>query len=481
MDRVGTIEVSPATHDVFASHTIATAVARERGADELRIARCRPVPFGPAAPSGLECVDLLVVTTPGVFIGDSTLTVDRAGNLYVVWYEVRFDATGGSRLFLSASRDNGETWSPPVAIATPGLRTNIWPWVAAGDEGGVGVAWYGTDGIDTDPSRGCGAAADVTSDWGVYFSQTLNGLAREPEFSRPVLVSEHFVHRGGIADFPGGKFCGNGVMGDFLQLRVGLQGEAVIVYADSNNANGIYRGVNDPNLGQIAHPMLVRQNGGPGLYASQPLVRGEPAATNRARDAAGDATFEAHGRVSRSQPDLDILSSSISRPRAGLYRFRLRIADLRSLAPSRSTGNRDTHLVWLVQWLSPSRTDPLGGSNPFVYMESANGRAPTFWVGESARRTLPSELSGFTYPGAKQVKGSVTRSAPGTITIDVPASAVTSRRPVSRTLYHVTASTMTLAGPANRPAPVRAGDALIGGTFFNLIDSAPSYDFVPSR
>jgi hypothetical protein len=38
---------------------------------------------------------------------------------------------------------------------------------------------------------------------------------------------------------------------------------------------------------------------------------------------------------------------------------------------------------------------------------------------------------------------------------------------------------MTLAGPANRPAPVRLGSAYIGGSFFNLIDSAPSYDFVP--
>jgi hypothetical protein len=38
---------------------------------------------------------------------------------------------------------------------------------------------------------------------------------------------------------------------------------------------------------------------------------------------------------------------------------------------------------------------------------------------------------------------------------------------------------MTLAGPANRPPPVRAGPAYLGGSFFNLIDSAPSYDFIP--
>jgi hypothetical protein len=38
---------------------------------------------------------------------------------------------------------------------------------------------------------------------------------------------------------------------------------------------------------------------------------------------------------------------------------------------------------------------------------------------------------------------------------------------------------MTLADPANRPAPFRTGPAYIGGSFFNLIDSAPSYDFTP--
>jgi len=474
---LGTIEVSPTTHDVFVSHSIAADVAKERGADEVRVARCTPVPFGPAMPGGLDCVDLPVLKAQGVYIHTS-LTVDRAGNLYLAWYEIPFDATGGSRLFVAASRDNGETWGPRVPIATPGLNTNIWPWVAAGDEGRLGVAWYGTGGVDTDPTRGCGAAADVNTDWGVYFSQSLDALAETPVFSPPLLVSEHFVHRGGIAD-SGGKFCGNGVMGDFLQLRIGLQGEAVIVYADSNNANGIYAGVNDPNRGQIAHPMLVRQNGGPGLDASQPFVQGKAAATNRVTDEANDATFDARGRVSRSQRNLDILSSSVSRTQADRYRFRLRISDLRSLAPNKSTGNGDTHLVWLVQWLSPSRTDSGGGSNPFVYMESAKGRAPTFWAGESARQTLPSYLAGFTYPGVKRVKGSLSRSAPGTITIEVPASAVLDRSPVSRTLYHVTASTMTLAGPANRPAPNRFRDWLVGGKFFTLIDSAPSYDFVP--
>ncbi len=477
MGLLGNAEVSPVSHDVFAVHSQG-ADARERGGDEVRVVRCAPVPFTSDEPSGLSCVDRRVAAVAGAYVIDVVLAVDRAGNVYVVWSQVPFDITGGAQLFLASSQDDGDTWTAPKPIPTPGLRTNIFPWIDAGDAGRLDLAWYGTNGVDPDPNQGCGGPGDVQGDWGVYFTQTLDGLAGSPAFTAPSLVSEHFVHRGGIASAPGGKFCGNGVLGDFLQLQVGLQGEANIVYADSNNANGVYPGVNDPNSGQLAHPMFVRQIGGPGLYESEPLVLGEPPATNSVRDAAGDAIFDANGRISHSQRNLDILASSIASSGKRL-RINLKIADLRSLAPDTSTRNHDTNLVWLVQWFSPSTTDPHGGKNLFAYMESTRGRRPTFWVGESARAQLPTTAPGFTYPGVKRVTGSYTRTTPGTITIDVPVRAAYSRNSVSTTLYHVTASTMTLAGPANQPAPFRAGAAYIGGSFFNLIDSAPSYDFVP--
>ena len=45
--------------------------------------------------------------------------------------------------------------------------------------------------------------------------------------------------------------------------------------------------------------------------------------------------------------------------------------------------------------------------------------------------------------------------------------------------YRVRPLRMTLTGPANRPAPFRTGSAYVGGSPFSLIDSAPSFDFVP--
>jgi hypothetical protein len=477
MGLLGNAEVSAVSHHVFTAHSQG-ANAKERAGDEVRVVRCAPVPFSSDEPSGLSCVDRLVAAVAGGYVIDVVLAVDRAGTVYVVWGQVPFDTTGGAQLFLASSQDDGDTWTAPKPIPTPGLRTNIFPWIAAGDTGRLDLAWYGTSSVDPDVNQGCGGPGDVRGDWGVYFTQTLDALAASPEFTPPSLVSEHFVHRGGIASAPGGKFCGNGVLGDFLQLRIGLQGEANIVYADSNNANGVYPGVDDPNRGQLAHPMFVRQNGGSGLDDSQPVVHGEPAATNRVRDADGDATFDANGRTSDSERNLDILASSITRSDRRL-RIVFKMADLRSLKPATSTRNHDKHLVWLVQWFSPSTTDPHGGKNLFAYMESANGRRPRFWIGESARAQLPTTAPGFTYPGSKRVTGSYTRTAPGTITIEVPMTAAYARNPTSTTLYHVTASTLTLGGPANRPPPVRTGPAYLGGSFFNLIDSAPSYDFVP--
>jgi len=478
MGGSGNAVVSPASHRVFVAHT--NALTQDgRGHDEVRLARCDRVDFS-VRRSGLACTDRLVARADHAFVGRNAAVaaVDRRGGLYVVWAQFPFGGkrpTGDIRLFVSASRDDGETWTQPVSIPTPGLRTNVFPWIDAGDPGRIDVAWYGTSATDPVRRLGCGGGADVQGSWGVYFTQSLNALTRKPIFTQPILVSEHSVHRGGISGEPGGKFCGNGVMGDFLELRVAPDGAAAVVYADSNNANGVQPGVNDPNAGQLAHPMFVRQNGGPSVYSSRPPVRGPRPTTNATRDPPADARFEAGGRISRSQANLDILASRISKLDLRHYRVTLTVADLRSLAPDPTTGNRDTHLVWLSQWLSPSRTEPVGGGNFFAYMESANGRRPTFWIGESGRATNDLGAPGFSYPGSTRVRGSYTATKPGRIMIDVPIRAARSPNPTSKTLYQVTASTMTQSADPHDPYLANG----IGGSFFNLIDVAPSFDFVP--
>ena len=451
------IQVSPVTHHLFVLYSTPS-----RRPDALRIVRCESVPFSAGTQAGLDCADLPLTASPAVWFKEESLTVDSAGNLYAVWAQFPFVAdkdTGDTLLYWSSSKDEGRTWTAPVPIPTPGLHNNIQPWAAAGDPGRVDIAWYGTKAIDPDPNNGCGGAADAFGSWSVYLVQTLNGLDTRPTFTQPIVASEHFVHRGGISGAPGGKFCGDSVMGDFLQLRIGSQGEANLVYADSNNVAGL----------GIAHPIFVRQNGGPGLRGDQPLVPRAASATNAVRDPTGDATYDARGRTSASQPNLDILQSSISKRDARHYRATMMVADLRSLRPHPGAGNPDPDVVWLVQWLVPSSTDALGGKDFFAYMESTHGRRPTFWVGEAAAGVDPSGAGGFVYRGVQRVHGTYSPTPPGKIAIDVPLASVHEAHAISPVLYQVTASTMTLAARANS-----------GGLFFNLIDVAPSYDFVPT-
>src|SRR5204862_6088306 len=85
----------------------------------------------------------------------------------------------------------------------------------------------------------------------------------------------------------------------------------------------------------------------------------------------------------------------------------------------------------------------------------------------------------ITYPGATTLPASNCVSAlgpNGTITIYVPLSTVSEIRPIDNRLHEVTASTMTLAQPANS-TPSFGG---IGGSLFNLIDVAQSYTFDPA-
>src|SRR5207244_2007861 len=75
-----------------------------------------------------------------------TLAIDRAGNLYAVWEQapVQNGKVLDTSLYYAYSRNEGSSWSRPVRIPTPGLANNVFAWAAAGDDGRVDIAWYGT-------------------------------------------------------------------------------------------------------------------------------------------------------------------------------------------------------------------------------------------------------------------------------------------------------------------------------------------------
>jgi hypothetical protein len=456
--------------------------------NRILIGRCFPVAFGAPVvnvsdPSGMNCVDLPVanlgsnVKTGGDF---PTMAIDKAGNLYAVWEQAPINAsgmvTGDTVLKYAYSTDQGNTWSTPIQIDTSGspvgtLHTNVFAWIAAGDDGRVAIAWYGTPGAPAFPSNGpdsCG----TNCDWSLWMTQSLNGHAATPTFIAPVQASEHFIHRGSIQTLIGGQ-TGDRSLGDFLQARMGPKGELQISYADSNNIDEAF----------APHAMYVRQNGGTGLLAaSSPVNITGLAPFNSASDPSGDGKYEVNGVSSANMPQLDILNSSVRKITtspcsavAPCYEVVMTLNNL-TLAPT-TAQDPDPDLVWSTQWLIPSNTDPNGGKNFHVYAESLNGAALQCFVGENAAIVVGGGVS-LTYPGNTQLPAANCKStlgANGTITIDVPLSMVSAAAPINRLLHEVTASTMTLAQKANT-VPSFGG---IGGSLFNLIDAAQTYVFDP--
>jgi hypothetical protein len=454
---------------------------------QIQIGRCFPVAFGPPVPnvsdpSGLNCTNILVAdlgTSAKTGANFPTMAIDKAGNLYAVWEQAPINSSGqvigDTVLKYSFSTDQGNTWAAPIQINTSGspvgtLHNNVFAWPAAGDDGRVDIAWYGTPGVAPNPSNGPDSCA---CDWSLWVVQTLNGHAATPTFTAPSLASEHFIHRGSMFTFIGGQ-NGNRTLGDFLQMRMGPNGEAEIGYADSNNVNEA----------SAPHGMFVRQSGGNGLLvAHSPVNIAGLAPFNTVSDPTGDGKYEVNGLSSANMPQLDITNSSVRllttapcSAAAPCYQVIMKLNNL-SLAPT-ITQDPDLDLVWLTQWFVPSTTDPNGGKNFFVYGESFNGAPLQCFAGENAELFVGGGVT-LTYPGITQLPAANCRATTGpngTITIDVPLSAVNEPGAIDNRLHEVTASTMTLQQPANSVPPV----AGIGGSLFNLIDVAQGYTFDPT-
>ncbi len=478
--------------------------------NQIRMGRCFPVAFGaPVAnmsdPSGLNCTDLLVkdlganARTGADF---PTMAIDKSGNLYAVWEQAPADASGNvigdTVLMYSYSTNEGNTWSTPIQIDTSGsvdgvLHNNVFAWIAAGDDGRVNIAWYGTPGLSNpnDPTCGQNASTPPTPPskningpdsttgafWSLWLVQSLNAHAANPTFTAPTLASEHHNHVGTIQTLLGGQCGDRQGVGDFLQLRTGSLGEAEISYADSNNIVHTL----------ASHAMFVRQNSGTGLIAGfSPMNISGLTPYNFVSDPSGDGKYEVSGSSSANMPQLDILGSSMGLTTnapcsvdAPCYQVAMQLNNL-TLAPT-TAQDPDIDLVWLTQWFVPSFTDATGGRNFHVYAESTNGGALQCFVGQNA---VAANGGGFslTYPGATTALPAAncqsTLGPNGTITIYVPLSMVSEAGAIDGKLHEVTASTMTLQQPANTNADLIGSG--IAGSLFNLIDVAQGYVFDPA-
>ena len=175
--------------------------------------------------------------------------IDSSGNLYMTWDESgQGDRPAG--VWFSYSTDGGRKWATPTRVDTNN-NTDIWPWLAVGDDGKVAVAWLGAD--KSLPNHDAETSGDQK--WRIYIAQTLNGLgcggSSSPGF-KVTTATPRPVHTSTICQ--GGTACqAQGIdrrLGDFFTIEIDNSGHVWAGYSDT--AEG----------GATALPGFVHQSGG---------------------------------------------------------------------------------------------------------------------------------------------------------------------------------------------------------------------------
>src|SRR5216684_1734332 len=392
----------------------------------------------------------------------SPIAIARPGNLYLTGSQAPVDSmgnvSGSSQIFMAVSTDHGAHWGPAVRVtaATSGLRTSLFPWVAAGDPGRVDIVWYGTPTLGACPSQPCGSSA-IQAHWSVMMAQSLNTIVAGAPNPTPAFTTAHVSevsnHFGAICTMGIGCSTGGdrGLL-DFLSVTIGHKGEANVVWADAVNQNF---------SGGTSSAVIAfnRQVSGASLFASVGQVTGPTPASGSA-SGSPDAFYSANGMTTPASTNLIVQSASVTMHDPQHYRFKIVAKDLSSLLVPPTLGGSDA--VWLVRW---EVADPKGaGHTYFAGMESDAGQSPSFFAGEtSSINTTHGKF--LTYPPAHTITGSFTAASPGVITLIVPVADVGGNSKAS--LLSITGLTVTQAATSST------------GPIFNQIDATAPFDFKP--
>ena len=257
--------VDPGTGNVFIAHTTTEGSSGTPGVrvSEGRISAGPPTtatwsespnldgalcPDSTAGSDGSKtCVD--ANGNPEEIAGENFATIarDSAGYLYVTFTAGPLDhANSSDPNFGALDRARADlrrplarsprrwpirrtvTWSAPQAITGSGISagTNTFPWIVAGSDGRVDVAYYHSgetteQGTCASGSGTCplyGAGSFTKAEWSVQMAQSLNAHGATPTYTA-AKVSEGYVKHGQI--------CTNGIgcttggdrsLGDFLQV-----------------------------------------------------------------------------------------------------------------------------------------------------------------------------------------------------------------------------------------------------------------------
>lgn len=162
---------------------------------------------------------------------------DEAGNVYLGWTDER-------NVTMAVSQDKGDSWR--FLTAQSGNGTRVLPWIAAGDNGRVGMVWYETN--ETGLSDELASAT-----WDVMAAVTEDVFAPNVTFYHSIV--EKAVHVGTIRT-SGTSGNADRDLGDYMSCDVDDMGRLIMTYGwDGDDGVGKY----DSKV------MVARQEGGPFL------------------------------------------------------------------------------------------------------------------------------------------------------------------------------------------------------------------------
>jgi hypothetical protein len=162
-----------------------------------------------AAPAGTSLANIFPV-----------VAVDSASNVFVVF-------SNGANVFLTASTDQGASWTTPVRVNNGAAsKTAMGPWVTAGAPGHVNVAFWGTSAAD---------ANSATASWQVFNAQSRNATNAIPNITQ--VAATGVMHVGPICNQGLNCAAGTRNLAEYFAPDVGLNGEALIIYSDDKNTS----------------------------------------------------------------------------------------------------------------------------------------------------------------------------------------------------------------------------------------------------
>jgi hypothetical protein len=391
----------------------------------------------PGQRTGITFTTHALATSPGGSVSNlfPPLSVDSAGNVYVVWSD-----PGDHNLYYAYSTNQGTSWSPTVKINAPPAKSNVFAWAEAGSPGNLVAVWLGNDSStlsDNMPNFGSNPVGATAFPWFGYVALIRNANTPSPTFEQD-RFTEKPMHYGQICN--GGIGCtasmGDRVMADFLSVDLAPDGAIQIIF---NDVSSQYHG---------AHLFLARQLTGPTAIGT---TLSKPTPASPVFDPTGDAQVPHYSPTGAGAnlPQLDFTQLSVTQPNATTLRVSMTLNNLSSLLPPAGKANA----FWITRFQALSRDDT-NATNVYrvfyVGAESVGGQTPIFFAGSPTRdgppagctTTTPGTCKVVQYPAefTSLTTPSLTGTVNGnTICIDLPLSLFGASRPIGPTLYNVAA------------------------------------------